>query len=124
MRKQRGIGFLGIFFICMIIVLGSVGAMKIAPAYMEYFSIKDAIMKVQATNPSSVTDIKRSFEKQVEINNIHSISSTDLDITRDGADVVISFAYPKKIHLFENVYVCIDFAATTAPGGVAPEAPK
>jgi hypothetical protein len=124
MRKQRGIGFLGIFFICMIIVLGSVGAMKIVPAYMEYYSIKDAIMKVQASNPASVTDVKRSFEKQVEINNIHSISSTDLDIARDGGEVVISFAYPKKIHLFENVYVCIDFAATTAPGGIAPEAPK
>ena len=124
MKKQRGIGFLGIFFICVIIVLGAVGGMKIVPSYTEFFAIKDAMFKVHASGANSVADIKRAFEKQVEVNNIHAISSTDLDISRDGADVVISFAYAKKIHMFENVYVCIDFAATTSPSGVAPEASK
>lgn len=124
MRKQRGIGFLGIFFICMCIVLGSVAVMKIGPAYLEYFTIKDAISKVMAQNPGSVLEIKRAYEKQVEINNIKDMSSTDLEISRDGGDLVISFAYPKKIHMFDNVYVCIDFAGTTAAGGVAPEPSK
>ena len=124
MKGQRGIGFLGIFFICVVIVLGSIGAMKIVPAYLEYYSIKDAINKVLAAGPNSVLDIKRSFEKQIEINNIQAISSTDLEIVKDGSEFTISFAYPVKIHMFNNVFVCIDFAGTTAAGGVAPEAPK
>lgn len=125
MRKQAGITFMGVLLICIILVLGSIGAMKIGPAYMEYFSIKDAVQKVQASGASSVLDVKRSFDKQVEINNIKAVSSTDLDITKDGGDMVISFAYPVKIRMFNNVYVCIDFAYTTAPGGVpAPEDSK
>ncbi len=124
-KKQRGIGFLGVFILCMVIILGSIGAMKIAPAYMEYFTIKDAIQKVQASGASSVLDVKRAFDKQVEINNIKAVSSTDLDITKDGGDLVIAFAYPVKIRMFYNVYVCVDFAYTTAPGGVpAPEDSK
>jgi hypothetical protein len=124
MRNQQGMGFLGIFLICTAIVLIAVGAMKIGPSYLEFYGLKDAIFKVQASGATSVTDIKRAFEKQVEINNFKSIGSTDLEISRDGNDMVISFAYPKKIQMFNNVYVCIDFAASTAPGGVAPEAAK
>jgi hypothetical protein len=124
MKNQNGMGFLGIFLICAAIVLVAVGGMKIGPSYLEFFGLKDAIFKVQASGATSVVDVKRAFEKQVEINNFKSIGSTDLEITRDGNDMIISFAYPKKIHMFHNVYVCIDFAATTAPGGVAPEPPK
>jgi hypothetical protein len=124
MKKQNGMGFLGIFLICTAIVLGAVGAMKVGPSYMEFFGLKDAISKVQASGANSVTDVKRSFEKQVEINNFKSISSTDLEIARDGNEMVISFAYPKKIHMFNNVYVCIDFAATTSSSGVAPPPAK
>jgi len=120
MKNQRGMGFLGIFLICAAIVLVAVGAMKVGPAYLEFFGLKDSMFKVQASGANSVAEIRKAFEKQVEINNFKSISSTDLEITRDGNDLVISFAYPRKIHMFNNVYVCIDFAATTAPGGVAP----
>ena len=124
MRKQRGMGFGGIFLICALIVFGSVGAMKIVPSYLEYNTIKESILKVQASGASSVPDIKRAFEKQRDVNNIQSVTSNDLEISRDGSEVVISFAYPKKIHMFQNVYVCIDFAATTSAGGVAPPEKK
>jgi hypothetical protein len=121
MRKQRGMGFLGIFFICMIIVLGAVGAMKIGPAYMEFYTLKGIINKVKASGASSNIEIGRAWQKEVEVNNIDATGMGDIDITRDGPEVVISFAYPRKIHLFENVYLCVDFAATTASSGVAPE---
>jgi len=124
MRKQRGIGFLGIFFICVVLVLGSIAAMKIGPAYLEYFSIKDSVNKVKASGAATVLEVKRAFEKQIEINNIKAITGTDLEISRDSGDIEISFAYPVKIHMFDNVYVCIDFAYSTAPGGAPAEAPK
>jgi hypothetical protein len=125
MKKQRGIGFLGIFFICMVIVLGSIAGMKIVPAYLEYFAVKDSIKKVKESGANTVADIQRAYDKQANINNIKAISATDLDIVRgDTGDSEISFAYPVKIHMFNNVFVCIDFAATTAPGGLPPPPEK
>jgi hypothetical protein len=125
MKKQRGIGFLGIFFICMVIVLGSIAGMKIVPAYLEYFAIKDSITKVKASGANTVKDIQSAYDKQANINNIKAIQATDLEITRgDTGDADIAFAYPVKIRMFNNVYVCIDFAATTAPGGLPPVAEK
>jgi hypothetical protein len=122
MKKQRGIGFLGIFMICVIIVLVSVAGMKIVPAYIEYFAIKDAIVKVKAQGPATLRDVQLAYDRYANISNIHDVTYADLEITRDNGELELSFAYPKKIHMFENVYVCIDFAASTAAGWTPPEA--
>jgi hypothetical protein len=122
MKKQRGIGFLGIFMICVVIVLVAVAGMKIVPAYLEYFSIKDAIVKVKAQNPASTREIQNAFDRYSQISNIHDVTYSDLEISRDNGELEIAFAYPKKIHMFENIYVCIDFAASTAAGWTPPEA--
>ena len=55
MKKQRGIGFLGIFLICVIVVLVSIAGMKIVPAYIEYFAIK----KVFPTGVMQPMDAKK-----------------------------------------------------------------
>ena len=47
------------------------------------------------------------------------MTGAELEIGKDGGEVVISFAYAKKIPLFANVSLLIDFAASTAPGGGA-----
>jgi hypothetical protein len=121
MKKQRGMGFLGIFMICVLIVIVSIAGMKIVPAYLEYFSIKDAINKVKAQQPATLKDVQLAFDRFSNINNIKDITYSDLEITRDNGELELSFAYPKKIHMFDNVYVCIDFAASTAAGWTPPE---
>jgi Domain of unknown function (DUF4845) len=121
MKKQRGIGFLGIFMICVIIVILAIFGMKIVPAYMEFFAIKDAINKTKAQAPATTRDVQLAFDRYANINNIKEVSVADLEITRDNGELELSFAYPKKIHMFDNVYVCIDFAASTAAGWTPPE---
>ncbi len=44
---------------------------------------------------------------------ITAITAQDLDISKEGNDVVIGFAYPKKIPLFSNVSLLIEFAGTS-----------
>lgn len=120
-NKQRGIGFLVIFLIGVMLALGAVGAMKIAPAYSEFVTIKKTITAV-ATNEGrtgSVTEIRKAFDRRANIDSITAVTAGELEISKDGGEVVISFAYAKKIPLFANVSVLIDFAASTAPGGGA-----
>jgi hypothetical protein len=121
MKKQRGIGFLGIFMVCVLVVLISIAGMKIVPAYIEYFAIKDAIVKVKAQNPATLREVQNAYDRYANISNIHDVSVADLEITRENGELELGFAYPKKIHMFENVYVCIDFAGSTAAGWTPPE---
>jgi hypothetical protein len=97
--------------------------MKIGPAYQEFLTAKKAIVAIAASEgrTGSVADIRKAFDRRSAIDNITAVTPGELEISKDGGEVVISFAYAKKIPLFANVSVCIDFAASTAPGDVAKE---
>lgn len=120
-NKQRGVSFLVIFLIGVVLALAAVGAMKIAPAYTEFMTIKKTIMAIAASEgrTGSVSEIRKAFDRRSAIDDITAVTPGELEITKDGGEVVISFAYAKKVPLFANVSVCIDFAASTAPGGGA-----
>ncbi|MCK9202749.1 MAG: DUF4845 domain-containing protein [Burkholderiales bacterium] len=118
-NKQRGVSFLVIFLIGVILALGAIGAMKVVPAYMDYETAKKAIVAIAASEgrSGSVADIRKAFDRYANVNSITVVTPGDLEISKDGGEVVISFAYTKKIPLFANVSLLIDFAASTAPGG-------
>jgi hypothetical protein len=118
-NQQRGASFPVIFLIGVVLALGAVGAMKIGPAYLDYSTAKKAIVAVAASEgrSGSVSDIRKAFERRADIDNITVVTPADLEISKDGGDLVISFAYVQKIPLFANVSLLIDFSASTAPGG-------
>lgn len=120
-NKQRGVSFPVIFLIGVVLALAAVGAMKIAPAYTEFMTIKKTITAVAAGEgrTGSVTEIRKAFDRRASIDNITAVTPGELEIGKDGGEVVISFAYEKRIPLFANVSLLIDFAASTAPGGGA-----
>ncbi|HEX4798510.1 MAG TPA: DUF4845 domain-containing protein [Burkholderiales bacterium] len=114
MRNQRGITLIGMLVICIIIVFVAIGGLKIAPAYIEYFTVKKAIVGVaQTTRSGTVAEVRQAFDRRAAIDDIDVIAAKDLEITKEGNDIVISFAYPKRISLFGNVSVVIDFAASS-----------
>jgi len=117
-NKQRGVSFPVIFLIFVVIALAAVGAMKVLPAYQEFQTAKHAIVAVAGSEgrTGSVAEIRKAFERRANIDNITALSAADLEIGKDGGEVVISFAYSKKIPLFSNVSLVIDFFASSAPG--------
>jgi Tfp pilus assembly protein PilE len=115
--SEAGVSLVGL--IVVLAVLGTVGIMaaKVFPAWVEYRSIKSAIVSAKAAG-SSVREVQQSFEHNAEINNISSISSKDLMISRETGQTEVSFEYEKRIPLAGNVSLLIDFAGSTDPSGV------
>ncbi|MFL6709916.1 MAG: DUF4845 domain-containing protein [Massilia sp.] len=120
-KSQRGISLSGLIFV--LAVLGFIGvfAMKVFPTYLEYKSSKDAIAAAKATNGSPM-EMRQAFDKNADINRIETISGKDLLISKETGETELSFAYQKKIPMFANVSLLIDYAATTARNGAAPAA--
>ncbi len=120
-KQQRGISFPFVFMVGVVLALAAVGAMKIAPAYVDFMTAKKAIAAIAAAEgrTGNVGEIRKAFDRRAAIDNITVVTPAELEISKDGGDVVISFAYAKKIPLFANVSVLIDFAASNAPGGGA-----
>ena len=89
--------------------------MKIAPAYIEYLNVKKAVTGIVQSGETrgTVADIRKAFDKRTQVDDIAVLTGQDLEITKEGNDVVVSFAYPKKITLFGNVSLLIDFAGAS-----------
>jgi Tfp pilus assembly major pilin PilA len=114
MKNQRGVTLFGMVIACIVIVIVAIGGLKIAPAYIEYFKVKKAITAIAQTNSGgTVADVRRAFELRAAIDDIDVVDKKDLEISKEGNELVISFAYPKRIPLFGNVNVVIDFAASS-----------
>ena len=117
MRKQRGLSIVGMIFIGGIVAMLAVLAIKVLPDVLEYMAIvkvSKAVAMDPATQSASVADIRRNFQKRGSIDNISSITPADLDISKEGNDVVIAFAYTKKIPLSGPVSLTIDFEGSSA----------
>ena len=112
MKYQRGVSLNALMIGGAAIGVLALLAMKIAPEYMEYGNVVKAV-KATASDTSlkdaSVAQVRTAYSKRAEIDNIKGLSDKDLDITKEGGELVISFAYTRKVPLFKNVSLVFDF---------------
>src|SRR3954466_10900393 len=110
---QQGLSLMGLIFVFAIVILVAIFGMKLVPSYLEFRSAKNAIDALARSGGASPADIRRQFESRSAIDDITTIKASDLDITKQGNQVVISFSYRKEVALFRNVGLYIDYQATS-----------
>jgi len=109
-KQQKGLTLLGLIFVLFLVVVVALFAMKIIPSFLEFRTAKTAI-EVIARSAQNAPDARRAFENRAAIDDINTIRPQDLEISRDGNQLVISFAYRKEVRLFGPVGLYIDYAA-------------
>jgi hypothetical protein len=114
-HKQTGVTLSGLLIALAILMALGLLALKVGPAYLEFYTAKKAIVKVAfgARSGGGVGELRKSFDSQATIDDINVIAGRDLEITKDGNDVVLSFAYRKEVPLFANLGLYFDFAASS-----------
>ncbi|MGH8703933.1 MAG: DUF4845 domain-containing protein [Burkholderiales bacterium] len=116
-NSQRGIGLGGLLVGAIILIFVSLLGLKLAPAYIEFFAIKKAVNGIASEKRggggASVVEIRKAFQSRADIDDITAVKPADLEITKEGSDIVITAAYRKEIKLFGNISLVIDFSATS-----------
>ncbi len=111
-KSQRGISLIGLFLVGLIAVALIALGFRVVPAVVEYIAIERAVQKIK-NEGSTVRELQAAFDRHATIDDITSISSRDLDITKEGDRIVISYAYAKKVPITDTVALVIDFSGTT-----------
>jgi len=111
-ERQRGLSLIGVFLVGIIVVALIALGFRVVPAVVEYIAIERAVQKIK-NEGSTVRELQAAFDRHATIDDITSISSRDLDITKEGDRIVISYAYAKKVPITDNVSLVIDFSGTT-----------
>ena len=113
--SQRGISFLGLLFLGVIIAFLAIVGAKVVPTVTEFMSIQKAAKKA-AADGDTVPSVRAAFDRTASVDYISSISGKDLDITKDGDKIVVNFAYDKEIALFGPAYLLIKYRGSSAGG--------
>lgn len=113
-KYQKGVTLTGLILWGIALTLAAVLGLKVAPTVIEYYKIlKDAKSTAAQMKPeSTVADVRRTFDKFAEIDMLE-FKSTDLDVSKNNGRIVIEFAYEKRIHLFHNVSLLIEYSGST-----------
>jgi ABC-type Na+ efflux pump permease subunit len=114
--KQQGVVLSNLLIWAVIVAVLALLGMKLAPEYMEYGKIKEIVKTIKGDSKamSSVAEARKAFDRRADIDSVTAVKSDDLDISKDGSGaVVISFAYERRIALFANVSLLLEFQGSS-----------
>jgi hypothetical protein len=115
LRRQRGVTITSLVIGLVIVIFAALLGFKLIPSFLEFRAMKGAITAIaQEKQGGTVAEIRRAFDSRQAIDDFQSVKASDLDISKQGNQVVIAFAYRKEVPLFANIGVYIDFRANSA----------
>ena len=106
--RQQGISFVGLVFVGSMLAMAGVVAAQIFPTLVELQAVQKAVAK--AAEGQSVVEIRTIFDKQASIDDIKTISGKDIEVTKEGDKVVVSFNYQREIHLAGPAFLTLKYA--------------
>lgn len=114
MQDQRGAALSGLLFWCLVLAIGALLGLKVAPTVIEFYKVKKDCKSVvsQLAKDATVADVRKAYERYADIDSLE-LRPDQLDISKDNGQIVIAFAYEKRIPLFANLSLVIDYAAST-----------
>lgn len=111
-KNQLGISLAGLMVGAAVLIVCAMLAMKMGPSYLEFASVKKAVVAIAHDKPgATVAEVRKVFDARATIDAITTITGADLEVTKEGGQLVIAANYRKEIPLAGNIGVYIDFRA-------------
>ncbi len=112
-RSQRGLTMGSFVFVAAVIVALVMLGFKITPAVVEYFAVKQALQEAleSAKDPTAAPDIQRAFQRRIDAGYIESVSSKDVELSKEGNTVTATVAWSRSTHLLANASLVLEFEA-------------
>ena len=108
LSRQRGFSLLGLLIggglLAVVVIIGA----QVLPSVVEYQTVLKAANK--ASEGNSVAQVRSLFDKAGAVDNISSISGKDIEVTKEGDKIVVSFAYEREFHLVGPAYLTLKYA--------------
>ena len=105
---QRGLTFFGLLLIGGLLAVTGVITAQVVPTAIEYQAVIKAANK--ASEGNTVAEVRSTFDKAAAIDDIKSVSGKDIDVTKEGDKIVVSFAYQREIHLVGPAFLTLKYS--------------
>lgn len=114
-KHQQGLSLIGLLIVGGLLAFALLLAFRSVPAVTEYMAIQRVIKAVadEGNQGGTMADLRRSFDRRANIDDISTITGRDLDIYKQGGMVVIEAEYERRVPIAGNVSLLFEFHATT-----------
>jgi hypothetical protein len=123
-QQQRGLTMFSFLFFAVVFIAIAMLAMKLVPAYIEFFSVKKILATMgQDAGLKSKTnaDIRSDFSKRASVGYVTVVKPEDINVKRQAGVPVISVEYEFRTKLVGNISLVVDFSASSDPNAAPVE---
>lgn len=117
MKKQHGVTLTGLLLTIAVLAMVTLLGFKLFIPYKQYYTVQNAF-KTLSVAPEVRNGGRREFivawSKYVMTDDVNVIAGDDVDLTKQGNELIISANYSVRVPLFRNISLMIDFAPTSA----------
>jgi len=115
-HRQRGMTFLGIIVLVVVVGAWVYAGIRLVPKYLEYIRVAATLEKVRDeydSNPGTTEfDLRKAVERHFDIEMVEVITSNDIEIKREGGTFYMRAAYDDTVPLVKNVSFLVEFDKT------------
>ena len=107
-HRQKGLSFVGWMAVVAIFGLLILSFFKVFPIYNEYFTIQsvlEGITKAEKVDFKSKRAIWVSLEKRLAVNEVYSIKSENVTISRKDGKTTITISYRTQRPYIGNLFI-------------------
>jgi hypothetical protein len=116
-KQQAGMTLLGMLLVCASLGLVAYVAMKVVPAYQQFYTVKMVMagLNKEPLASMSKSEIFGAFERRADVAYVTAVKSSDLIIDKDSAGVTVATAKYQVVEpLFGNLSILLDFSTQEA----------
>lgn len=121
MRRQRGMGLLGMLTIAVMVGFFVMSAIRIAPGYIEYQTVRDTVIRVAGEfdgDRDTISDMRRKLAGYFNTNQIKALDYRDIDIARKEGRIIINANYEDRIPLVWRIDAVVKYDDLVFEAGV------
>ena len=113
---QRGITIIGFVFVAIVVLTAAMIGFRVLPAYIEYFSVQKILKQELDSAPDgeSVQQFRHQFDLRSGADYIDSVHGSDVDLIKEGNQIVATASWQKTLPLVGNVSLLLDFSASAS----------
>jgi Tfp pilus assembly protein PilE len=116
-QHERGMTFLGMVVILIILGAGLYAAIRLVPVYLDYMKVARSMEQVRDEHAAIDTNqqlIRRSLQRRWDVEDVRGIDwkEVEIDKTSEGYDVIAFYEVERPF--VSNVYLLVKFEKTVS----------
>ncbi len=113
-KRQRGLSIVGFIIVAALVMLAVMVGFRMVPAYIEWYTVQKVMANTLATAKDNFTlyQFRRDFDLKAAADYIDSVHGADVEVSKEGNQLVATASWTKVLHLVGNVSLLLEFEAT------------